>query len=193
MLTALLIQPVEVGAAADPPCAFDCTVPLSGTVGTAYEFSCVQGGNYSGNPTYGWTISGRPAGVDTGAWLEPTYHKGFQYKGTPTTASAYTISVTMTTSSPVKCTSVTKTYPVTIGSANIVNIDTATIPVGTELVPYTKDVLGHCTGGCADLYWTWGAIPAWLTITDVSPGLANATAILSGTPLQALQGPIIFH
>jgi type IV pilus assembly protein PilY1 len=174
----LMFTPVAVYAA-DPPCAFDCTVPSSGTVGIAYEFTCAQTGNYTGNPTYDWNVTGRPAGVDILTWLESTYHKSLKYSGTPTTAASYTISTTMTTSGPSKCTSITKTFPVTIYPATSVSIDTTTLPVATESSPYTKDILGSCSGTCTTPYdWTATGLPAWLSLTH-SGGL---TANLSGTP-----------
>lgn len=175
---AIMLQP-STPYAADPPCAFNCVVPGTGTVGIAYEFTCTQSGNYTGNPTYNWSVTGRPAGVDTLTWLEATYHKSLKYSGTPTTAASYTISATMTTSSPTKCTSVTKTFPVTINPATSVSITTTTLPVGTESAPFTKDILGSCSGSCTTPYvWTATGLPAWLSLTH-SGGL---TANLSGTP-----------
>jgi Putative Ig domain len=137
----------------------------NGVVSSVYSGPMAATG---GNLPYAWTATGLPAGLS----IDPA---SGAITGTPTTAGAATINVTVTDATTPTHVSVTKQFPVTI--APPVSITTASLPNGTVGTAYNSGALAAAGGTPA---YTWSA-------TGLPPGvnIDPTTGAITGTPSQA--------
>jgi len=130
----------------------------NGIVGNTYSASLVATGG-SGN--YAWSASAAPAGLGI---------SGSTLLGTPTTAAAATVILTVTDTNTAL--SAQKTLPLTIYSAPA--ITTSTLPSGTVGVAYSAALTA--SGGSGNFTWSAAGLPA---------GIVLSGNTLGGTPTAA--------
>jgi hypothetical protein len=136
------------------------TTPVlhDGVVNVGYGSTTLQ--QQGGTAPITWSASGLPAGL--------TFTAGGVLSGTPTAAGATTITITATDSS---ATSATFMYQVNF--APPVAIATASLPGGSQSVPYPAFLM-QAAGGTPPYSWTASGLPLGTTL--------SSTGILSGVP-----------
>ncbi len=163
-----LSSPVSKGyavtIAAYPPLTITSAAPpAAGTVGTAYgPFTATASG---GSGTYQWSVSGVP-----GVTINPTTGV---LGGTPTTAGAATLTVTLTDANSLSST-VSKGYAVTIASYPPLVLTSAAPPANGVLGQAYGPFTFTGSGGSGTYQWSASGVPG-LTVN-------SATGVLSGTP-----------
>ncbi len=143
------------------------TLPMGGTVGTAYTGSLTASG---GNGNYTWSVTGLPPGVMSSGTSTST----LALAGTPTTAGTFTVAATVSdTKGNVQTSSTTVTIA---GATNPISI-TGTLPAtGTVGTAYSGSLTA--SGGTSPYTWTVTGLPAGVTPSNTS----SATVTVSGTP-----------
>jgi Putative Ig domain/PKD domain len=138
----------------------------NGTVGTSYSSGALSA--TGGNSPYAWTATGLPAGLS----IDPT---NGTITGTPTTAGAATVNVTVTDATSPTHASASKQFPVTIAAA--LAISTASLPNGVVGAAYNTGALS-AAGGTPSYTWAATGLPAGLSMDP-------ATGAITGAPTTA--------
>ena len=143
--------------------------PAGGQVGVAYTTLVTSAGSTG---TSVWSTAGLPPGLTT-----TSSPSGLAVSGSPTSAGNFTPIITVTDA----VTSVSRTYPVTIGQAALAISGPATLPGGQKSIVYTNTTM-NAVGGTGPYTWSVlsGALPTSLTMSP-------STGLISGTP--SVAGP----
>jgi hypothetical protein len=143
------------------------TSPLpGGVVGTAYNATVAATG---GTTPYTWSATGLPAGLTINA-------SSGAITGTPTTAGASTVAVTVTDSTNPTHLTATASLSITIIAPP--SITTTSLPGGVVGAAYNATVAA--TGGTTPYTWSATGLPAGLSI-DAASGAITGTPTTAGS------------
>jgi hypothetical protein len=162
-LSITIFEPLTIAAPTD--------ASLSSLAGTAFSLSLSTGSPATGNAPYSWSSTGS---MPSGLALDPVTGV---INGTPVTAGAYNIAITVRDTDGRTA---TRTIILTVVSS--VSVTTVSLPAWTVNKLYTSQTLA-ATGGNGTYTWSITAGNGAGTLTP-APGLnlAAATGVISGTP-----------
>jgi hypothetical protein len=145
------------------------TLPLTGSVGTAYAGTLTATG---GSGTYTWKIEGLPDGLTATNSTSATV----TVAGSPTAAKSYQVTITLTDSANNTAAS---SETLQISSAPVLTITGALSPTATVATAFTGSLTA--TGGTTPYAWSVTGLPADVTATNTGA----ATVTIAGTPQTA--------
>lgn len=159
----------------------------NGTVGLSYSETIVANdgdpddttGPYDGDDvyTYAVTVGALPPG------LSLNFFNG-QLTGTPSTVGTYSFTITATNQDTTPASN-TQSYTVYIGTNSLI-LTPATLPAGTQNIPYNQTVTASGGNGSYTYSVSSGSLPAGLTL-DPSSGAITGTPTTTGQSLFTIQ------